>query len=209
MYIPTSFREEDEEVLAEFIARHSFATLVGRVDGAPYATHLPFVHEREQGLLIGHIARANPQWRDLQGEEALIVFQGPHAYISPSYYAADFAVPTWNYAAVHVYGVSRVVEDQTRLAAIVEQLTERYEGGRAKPWHVDWNDERYGKMLQAIVGIEVEITRVEGKFKLNQNRPEKDQLGVVVALTESADAEERALAGLMAAGMKAGDGARD
>ena len=204
MYVPTSFREHDEQTLADFIARHSFAILLGRVEGVSFATHMPFLHDREQGLLVGHLARANPQWRDLAAAEALVVFQGPHAYISPTYYAADFAVPTWNYAAVHVYGAVRVVEEEARLAAIVEQLTERYEGGRSQPWRVDWNDERFGKMLAAIVGIEVEIAKIEGKFKLNQNRPEEDQLGVVAALQDSADEQERALAALMAARMQGG-----
>lgn len=205
MYVPASFGVEDGDVLAKFIGRYSFATLVSRVAGAPFATHLPFVYDQQQSLLIGHLARANSQWRDLAAEEALVVFQGPHAYISPTYYAADFAVPTWNYAAVHVYGVPRVVEQQQRLAAIVEQLVSCYEGGRAEPWRVDWQDERYGKMLQAIVGIEIEVTRIEGKFKLNQNRPQQDQLGVVQALRDADDFQERALAEMMAGLMGQGD----
>jgi transcriptional regulator len=137
MYVPTSFRVEDEEVLADFIGRYGFATLVTAADGSPFATHLPITYDRDGGKLVGHMARANPQWRAFEaGGEVLVMFQGPHAYVSPSYYASDFAVPTWNYAAVHVYGVAKAITEEEQLGRIVD----RYESGRSVPWR--WERKR-------------------------------------------------------------------
>ena len=123
MYIPKSFQVTDPEVLAAFIRAHSFATLVSAVDGTPFATHLPLL--LDQGTLLGHVARANPHWQAFDGQrEALAIFHGPHAYISPTWYATGPAVPTWNYAAVHVYGAPRLIEGEA-LAALVDRLPKK------------------------------------------------------------------------------------
>lgn len=194
MYIPKSFQVTDPEVLAAFIRAHSFATLVSAVDGTPFATHLPLL--LDQGTLLGHVARANPHWQAFDGQrEALAIFHGPHAYISPTWYATGPAVPTWNYAAVHVYGAPRLIEGEA-LAALVDRLVTTYEAGQAKPWSGELPAEYKAKLLQAIVGFEMEIVRIEGKFKLGQGRSPEDQLGVIGQLMSSADPVAQALGAL-------------
>jgi transcriptional regulator len=201
MYIPGAFAVEDRTVLYDFLDRFGFATLVSVVDGAPFATHLPMLLDREGGRLLGHVARANPHWHGLDGErEALVIFHGPHAYVSPTWYAAALAVPTWNYAAVHVYGRPRPVTDAEQTEAILRRMVSKYEGGRERPWGYDLPEDYRRKMVQAVVGIEMPIGRIEGKFKLNQNRPAEDRRNVVEQL-RAGDAEERALAEFMAAAL--------
>src|SRR5260370_40830619 len=123
MYIPKAFREDDIKTLHTFMREYSFATLVTQQEGMPFASHLPFLLDREQGpygTLLAHMARANPQWRDFDGtQEALVIFQGPHAYISPSWYQASLSVPTWNYAVAHAYGQPRIIEDQAILYTLL------------------------------------------------------------------------------------------
>lgn len=194
MYIPKSFQITDPEVLAAFIRAHSFATLISAVDGAPFATHLPLL--LDQGRLLGHVARANPHWQAFDGQrQALAIFHGPHAYVSPTWYATSPAVPTWNYAAVHVYGTARLVEGDA-LAALVDRLVATYEATQPQPWSGELPAEYQAKLLQAIVGFELEIERIEGKFKLGQNRSREDQLGVLGRLEASADPATQALGAL-------------
>jgi transcriptional regulator len=197
MYIPTAFRVDDRAALYDLIERYGFATLVTLLDGTPFATHLPILLDRTRGVLLGHVARANPHGRALGGgAEALLIFQGPHAYVSPSWYTTAPAVPTWNYAAVHVYGVPRLL-DEAGLLDLLDRLVSKYESGRERPWTMDLPPDYLKKMVQAIVGFEVPMTRVEGKFKLNQNRSAEDRAGVIGAL-RGGDAEEQALAEFMA-----------
>ena len=200
MYIPKAFRVSDNSTLDAFITHHSFATLVSTVDGSLFATHLPLILDRppsSPGVLLGHVARANPHWRAFDGkQEALAVFHGPHAYISPSWYTTSPAVPTWNYSAVHVYGVPHVVADDLRLADIVDRLVAFYEAGMPAPWSGVLPADFKANLLKAIVGFTMEITRVEGKFKLGQNRSLGDQLGVVRHLEASADPVAQALGAL-------------
>jgi transcriptional regulator len=196
MYIPTAFRADDRAALYDLIERHGFGTLVTVLDGVPFATHLPFLLDRDRGVLLGHVARANPHARALAGAEALVIFQGPHAYVSPSWYATAPAVPTWNYAAVHVYGTAGLL-DEPRLTDLLERLVGQYESGRERPWTMDLPADYLQKMLRGIVGFEVPLDRVEGKFKLSQNRPAEDRAGVIAALS-AGGAEERALAEFMA-----------
>src|SRR5262245_9775346 len=138
MYIPNSFREDDQGELYALIRQYNFAILVTQHDGAPFATHAPFLLDAERGphgTLLAHLARANPQWRDFDGEqEALVIFQGPHAYISPSWYEVAPSVPTWNYAAVHAYGRPRIVDDHARLYRFLEALVDTHESAFARPW---------------------------------------------------------------------------
>jgi transcriptional regulator len=196
MYIPTAFRADDRAALYDLIDRHGFGTLVTVLDGAPFATHLPFLLDRARGVLLGHVARANPHAAALAGAEALAIFQGPHAYVSPSWYTTGPAVPTWNYAAVHVYGTASLL-DEPRLLDLLHRLVGQYESGRQRPWAMDLPADYRQKMLRGIVGFEVPLGRVEGKFKLSQNRPAEDRAGVIGALA-AGGAEERALAEFMA-----------
>lgn len=191
MYRPKAFVVSDTHQLHSFIEQYSFATLVSSVDGNPFATHLPLLLDPDmsgQGVLLGHMARANPQWQTFSsGQEVLAIFQGPHSYISPSWYETTPAVPTWNYTAVHVYGVPRIIEDGERLAALVDRLTAVYESGMPQPWPGDIPVDFKQRLLKAIVGFVIDITRMEGKFKLGQNRPLEDQQAVAQRLVTQAD----------------------
>ncbi len=191
MYRPKAFVISDTQQLHSFIEQYSFATLVSSVDGNPFATHLPFLFDpdtSEHGVLLGHMARANPHWQTFSaGQAVLVIFQGPHSYISPSWYETAPAVPTWNYAAVHVYGVPRIIEDSERLAVLVDRLTAVYEAGMPQPWPGDVPADFKQKLLKAIVGFVIDITHIEGKFKLGQNRPLEDQEAVAQRLATQAD----------------------
>ena len=197
MYIPKAFHVSDTLVLEDFVANNSFATLVSLVNGSLFATHLPLILDQTrspQGVFLGHVARANPHWRAFDGQqEALAIFHGPHAYISPSWYTSSPAVPTWNYAVVHVYGVPRVVDDEVWLSNLVDRLVTIYEAGRAQPWPGTLPTDFKANRLKAIVGFAMDITRVEGKFKFGQNRSLEDQRGVVRQLEAHADPVAQAL----------------
>jgi transcriptional regulator len=145
------------------------------------------------------MARANTQWQTFaQEQDALVIFQGPHAYISPSWYEAELSVPTWNYAVVHAYGVARLIEDKTVLHSLLQALVETSEARIEKPWALQLLPEEYvQKMMQGIVGFEIPITRLEGKFKLSQNRPVSDQVRVVAALKDNQDELSAGVAALM------------
>jgi len=191
MYVPQHFSENDADKLAAFIDEHAFGVLVTVAEGRPFASHIPFLHEREANALLGHVARANPQWRHFSnGADVMVLFQGPHAYISPSWYLAP-GVPTWNYAVAHVYGSARAIDDPSRLKDIVERLTQKFE--RNPPW-VPAYDQR---LLQAIVGIEIAIKEVQGKFKLSQNRSAADRAAVASRLEATGSETDSALARLM------------
>jgi transcriptional regulator len=191
VYIPKAFEETRPEVLHALIQQNSFGILVSQESGELVASHLPFLLEPERGphgILVGHMARANPQWRSFrEGEEVLAIFLGPHAYISPSWYEAELAVPTWNYAAVHAYGVPTLVEDGAALHRILDAMVRTYEASLTPPWALQLPDDYMARMMKGIVGFEIEITRIEGKLKLGQNRSPADQAGVVAALTRQAD----------------------
>jgi len=185
MYIPRSFAQEDRETLHEFMRRNAFASLVTVEEGRPVASHVPFLLDAERGphgTLVGHLARANPQWRGFAGE-AMVVFWGPHGYVSPRWYAGAPNVPTWNYAVVHAYGTPRVIDDAAVALEVVRRLTDEYERGLERPWSVDEVPAEFtDKLLRAIVAFEIPIARLEGKFKLNQNKSAADRAGVVAAL---------------------------
>jgi transcriptional regulator len=188
--------------LHDLIDAFGFGTLISAGADGPVATHLPFLIDRNRGpngTLVCHMARANPHWRTLGSGPSLAVFLGPHGYVSPSWYAASPAVPTWNYAAVHAYGAPRLVEDSEGLRDIVMRLTARHEAGRLPSWSVESLPPAFmANMMRGIVGIEIEIARLEGKRKLSQNRAAADREGVVAALNASGHAGDRDLAGYMA-----------
>ena len=186
MYIPEHFREDDKATLQAFIHEHSFGVLVTQGDEAPFATHLPFLFDGEHGdygMLQAHMARANPQWHSFASErEALVIFQGPHAYISPSWYDVALSVPTWNYAAVHVYGIPRIIEDSQYLYKQLKTLIEIHEARFEHPWTFELPEEYLQKMMRGVVGFTLEITRLEGKFKMSQNRTPAEQEKVIATL---------------------------
>lgn len=216
MYSPSHFEESRLDVVQQFIHDHAFGSLI-TLDGSTLnADHLPFEIDRHSGpfgVLRAHVARANPLWKKTSPDvESLALFQGPDAYVSPSWYASKKenhkVVPTWNYMVVHAYGPLRVVDDPVWLLGLVERLTNRHEAttgakgdeGRAAPWKVsDAPADYIQKMLGAIIGIEIPITRLVGKWKVSQNRSEADRRGVAMGLrdvggsdnTQMADAVDR------------------
>lgn len=199
--MPQSFREDDLATLHALMRRYAFATLFTQTDAGPLATHIPLVlHEKDGrlGTLVGHVARANPHWRALDGRrESLVVFLGPHSYISPAWYAQPVAVPTWNYAAIHALGVPRITQDRAALRAHVDELVQRYEGDGVHGWDPASAEPVIEPQLGAIVGFEMEITRLEGKLKFNQNRSRADRAGVVAALEAAGDTAQRDVAEIM------------
>jgi transcriptional regulator len=201
MYIPSAFRVEDSEKLASFVRRHSFATLVTFDDRAPFASHLPMLFRPEadgHGTLLSHMARANPQWQHFASiAEVLVVFHGPHTYVSPSWYQTECAVPTWNYATVHAYGVPSIFTEHERVIRLLRDTVSTYEAAQEKPWHGQLPADFRDKLIQAIVALEIPISRIEGKFKLGQNRPAEDLEGVFKVLSRSIDPDSRAVAQMM------------
>jgi transcriptional regulator len=200
MYVPSHFAESDPATLHAFVERHSFGLLVSQVGGVPFATHLPFLLDRDagpHGTLIGHMARANPHWKELVGQTALAVFSGPHAYVSPSWYEAENTVPTWNYAAVHAYGPVRLVEDRDALLDIVQKSVTVYEAAMPRPWTLDGSPAFVDRLLGQIVGFHIRIDKIEGKWKLSQNHPADRRARVVRALQLQGGEDAMAVAEMM------------
>lgn len=206
MYAPSHFREDRIAVLHEAIRAARLATLA-TFDGAELeASHIPMIldaAEGPQGTLYGHLARANPQWqRGAAGVPALAIFTGPDAYVSPSWYPTkrqtEKVVPTWNYVAVHAYGALEFFDDPERLLAVVTKLTETHEAGRPNPWAVsDAPADYLAGMLKGIIGFRLPITRLEGKWKLSQNRTPEDRAGVIAGLKAEGGPAEQAVAAVM------------
>ena len=200
MYVPPAFAEERPEVLLDFVDAHPLGVLV-TASPALYATHLPLLLDRTRGpfgVLQGHVARANPHAGSRSIGEALVIFAGPDAYITPGWYASKAehgrVVPTWNYVAVHATGTLRFVDDPAYLLGHVAALSRRHEAARERPWSVDDAPPGYvEKLARDIVGVEVEIARLEGKWKMSQNRPAADIAGVIEGLRERGDAEVAAI----------------
>lgn len=206
MYQPPAFREDRIEVQHALIRAHPLGLLVTAGPAGLLANLFPFLVDAEgseKGTLRLHIARANPQWKELDKiEECLVVFQGPQDYVTPSWYATKGetgkVVPTWNYATVHVWGRPRVVNDDLWLRRQIEDLTASREGRRAEPWEVgDAPPDFVVAQMRAIVGVEIPISRIEGKWKMSQNRPEADRAGVIEGFREQGEAGEE-LAALVA-----------
>jgi len=191
MYVPSHFAESRVDVLYDLIRTHPFGALVVLASDGLDANHIPFEIDPEPapfGTLRGHVARANPVWRDFSTEvDALVLFQGAHAYISPGWYPTKKehgkVVPTWNYAVVHAHGPLRVIDDREWLRQFVGKLTDRHESARSDPWKVtDAPADFIDTMVSAIVGIEIPIAKLTGKWKVSQNRPAKDRAGVIEGL---------------------------
>ena len=198
VYLPLAFTETEPAVLVAHIERYSFGLLVSHGAARLVASHIPFVVEcvGSEVHLLGHLARPNPQTDDLgRSGEVLAIFSGPHAYISPSWYAGGPSVPTWNYVDVHAYGTLRLVEDGDWLRGLLRRLQERHEAGNPTPWRVQDLPETYLEgMLKGIIGLDIAVTRLEGKFKLSQNRPAVDRPRVIAALERQGDENSLAVA---------------
>ena len=198
MYIPPHFSETNLACLDWLAAHDSFATLISLVGGAPFATHLPVLYERDdkQVTLTGHWARPNEQWRSIEGQRLLCIFHGPHAYLSPRWYAEPLRhVPTWNYAMAHVYGRVRLIHEPPKLERIVAMLADRYEQGAATPWRLA--DSNGKALLRGIVGFELMADAIELKFKLNQNHAAENVTGAIAGLSALASDDSRSVALLM------------
>ena len=208
MYQPAHFVENDPDTLLALMRGSPFATLVHCAGGELAAELLPLEVDRvdDTWRLTGHVARANPLWKTAHAQPVLAVFQGAQAYVSPNWYPAKArhgkVVPTWNYTVVQAHGRLRAIEDRDWLHALVSRLTRHHEGGRDAPWHVtDAPSDYIETMLGAIVGIEIEVTRLEGKFKLSQNRADEDRLGVVQGLADDTEVGMQPLAAQMVRAM--------
>jgi len=205
MYIPPTFRGKDRSSIHVVMRGAPLANFVTATEDGLIATPLPmFLQEREgeMGTLYGHLARANPQWRMRPTGEAMAIFMGPDVYITPSWYVTKEetgkVVPTWNYVAVHAYGPVEFFDDECRLHDVVSRLTDLHEAARSKPWAVtDAPADFTESQLKGIVGLRMPITRLDGKCKMSQNRNAADRAGVIKGLSESPNAEERAIAKLI------------
>ncbi|MBV1706512.1 MAG: FMN-binding negative transcriptional regulator [Hyphomicrobiales bacterium] len=193
MYIPKQFRETRADVILQALNDLRLGILVSAGEEAVEATHLPLLADYDTAgrlRLRGHVARANQQWRRLAGARALVIFQGPHAYISPSFYPSKHehgkVVPTWNYLAIHVSGHATAIDDADWLRDVVGHLTEAQEAGRARPWAVGDAPEDYiAGMVKAIVGVEIIAENIEASWKFVQHRSEADRLGVIAGLSDA------------------------
>ena len=200
MYIPSSFSETDLTKLFDFIEQHNFGLVVSQLDQEPFATHLPLLLDRQTGpfgTLIGHMARANPQWQ-AANPNVLVVFSGPHAYISPSWYQAENVVPTWNYVAVHVYGTLHLIGEGEATLKILRDLVALHEKSMPEPWGFRDDDKFLNRLAQSVVAFQIEITRIEGKWKLSQNQPRERREKVIDALALQRGENSQAIAALMA-----------
>lgn len=174
MYIPKHFNVTEKKEILSFINANSFGQLISLVEGRFFSSHIPFFLNNDNQSLICHLAKNNPQWENIETQEVLITFQGPHDYVSPSWYNSP-GVPTWNYQSVHIYGKPRLITDTEQLSNIVNELTSMHESKLEKPWKPEYKQ----TMLSAIIGIEIKITDIQCKYKLSQNRPEEDRLNII------------------------------
>ncbi|PEX10804.1 transcriptional regulator [Bacillus cereus] len=197
MYIPKYFAIQDEEMKYEIMEQNSFATLFSQHNGEPYATHLPLLLNRETLTLHGHFARPNEQWKDIGTQQVLAIFQGPHSYISPSWYETNNAVPTWNSVAVHVYGELEIVEDEKTLVDSLQDLVSKYEDPESTYSLNDVDPNYMGGLSKGIVGFKIKINKIEGKAKLSQNHSVKRQNLVVEKLEKVGSEESKRIAELM------------
>jgi transcriptional regulator len=201
MYTPPAFAANDLARLHDAIERYSFAVLVSGQGEDLVATHVPLLLDRSagpRGTLIGHVARANPQWQLADGSYVLAIFSGPHAYISPTWYAADRTVPTWNYVAVHAYGKLQVISDDSETLAVLKRTVETFESAFPEPWQLAAQPPDFiDKLAGQIVAFRIPLDRLEGKWKLNQNHPPERRERVAAALENAADDNSREIARLM------------
>lgn len=200
MYVPPAFAGPDQEQLFDFIEAHSFGLLVSQVAGEPFATHLPLLLARDaapHGRLIGHMARANPHWRELVGQPVLAVFSGPHAYISPSWLEAENVVPTWNYVAVHATGRCELIDEEAATAEVLAQYVAHYERSMPRPWTIDMGTDFAARLARQVVAFQINVEKLEGKWKLGQNHAAERREKVARHLAASEQEDARKIAALM------------
>jgi len=202
MYTPAHFAETDLGKLHAAIEAYSFATLVSQHDGELTASHLPLLLRREggtgqYGTLLGHMAKANPQWEQAAGKDVLAIFSGPHTYISPTWYQEEKTVPTWNYVAVHAYGRLEIVENSPEKLDILRQTVRIYERNMPVPWTMPEQGEFLTRLVDQIVAFQIPLGRLEGKWKLNQNHPLARRQRVIATLRSRPDEASQEIAGLM------------
>lgn len=183
MYIPDHYRVNDVDELGSFITANAFGQLVSQVDRRPFSSHLPFILSDDGLSLFAHIARANPQYKTIEGQEVLVSLAGPHDYVSPAWYASK-GVPTWNYQAVHIYGRCITFNEPEKLKKLVDQLTHKYEAAYDEPWQPNYA----ANMLRGIIGLEISINEIQGKYKLSQNRSDEDRERVIQHLDDTGSA---------------------
>lgn len=223
MYVPTAFREENIENLVAFMRAHSFATLISIRDQAPVATHVPLVVSLKEDVitLSGHLAKQNSQWQSFGDNESLAVFTGPHAYVSPTAYEKRENVPTWNYMAVHAYGIPKPIvlapspddpdrsrESRESMETMIDDMIETYEVDYKSQWDALAENYRVGQM-KGIVGFEMTVTRLDGKYKLSQNRSHTDQANVAHMLIHQNDSEAQAIGEAMQQNLESHDDAKE
>jgi transcriptional regulator len=197
MYIPPYYQETDEGKLLAFMQAHSFAVLASAQNNNVRATHLPFIVEKRDSkiYLVSHLAKANPQWAEF-GNELLIVFQGPHGYVSPSHYEKEQNVPTWNYIAVHAYGKASIIEEPAEAIQVLEKTILNYEAGYFEQWK-GLSDVYKSNMIKGIVAFEIEVLKLEGKYKLSQNKTGNERKAIANTFAKSGDTAQEELANEM------------
>jgi len=205
MYTPSFFEVDDPELIRTFIEENNFGLIVSSKDGSSiHETLTPFLYSSDENVVLGHMARANPHWKEWnENRRVKIIFQGPHCYISPNYYQSSINVPTWNYTAVSMEGEVELVEDLSEQKAFMHWLVDKHEQSLPHPWRFDETNEQLLKLFNAVVFFRVRITNTTAKFKLNQNKEESDRLAVVNQLSKSDSPFERKVAALIQADLKA------
>jgi transcriptional regulator len=199
VYIPEFNHQEDRAAILAFMRANPFAILISNADGIPFATHLPLLVDEigDQLVVQGHMAKANAHWKSMkEGDESLVIFHGPHAYISPSLYEIRESVPTWNYAAVHVYGEATLFSDEAGLHKTLHRMINTFESSYMAQWS-ELSDQYRNRMMKHIVGFEIKAKRVEAKFKLSQNRTKDEQARVIQSLNQSKDSNISGVGELM------------
>ncbi len=200
MYVPDLYAVTDKAQIYDFIRDNGFGILFSHQGPGPTATHLPFVlveGDDGQDTIIGHMARVNEQWKHADGQEVLIVFHGPHAYVSPTWYREEDVVPTWNYAVVHVYGTFEAVQGRAETVDIVSRIVDYYESFEPRAWTADFDSPYNRKMIRGVTAFRIKIARVEGKWKMGQNRPAYLRRRALEELQARPGENEQAVAQLM------------
>ncbi|MFJ5717892.1 FMN-binding negative transcriptional regulator [Neobacillus sp. NPDC093127] len=197
MYIPKYFKIDDEEIVYDFIEKYSFATLFSQHNGEPYATHLPLIVDKGERALYGHFARPNEQWKDIENQQVLVVFQGPHCYISPSWYETSKAVPTWNYVSIHLYGKMEIVDDQNEIYNSLNDLVNKYESPDSSYNLNEVESSFIEGMSKGIVAFKIKIEKIEAKAKLSQNHSVERQELVIKQLENTSEQNNKQIASLM------------
>ncbi len=197
MYIPKHYQGKQKDAI-KFMKRFSFGTIITSIDNVPVATHLPFViSERDDQVIItSHLSKANPHWEHLESSENLIIFSEPHAYISPKNYEKKENVPTWNYLAVHAYGKAKIIKGLDNNVAVLESMIQQFEPEYHKQWST-LSDEYKQRMVKGIVAFEIQVSKLESKEKLSQNKKKPERESIIESLSRSSDSNEKMLAEYM------------